>query len=170
MRQHPKVPMDRSAVMARVKSKNTKPEMIVRRAVFALGYRYRLHARDLPGTPDLVFRARRKVILVNGCFWHGHNCKLGDRRPKTRIAFWNAKIDQNIARDVRTSLALAQAGFTSLVVWECEIAEMEAVSRRISAFLGDSVRTRQFKPALCASASANQITTAPTPRRQDEMS
>jgi DNA mismatch endonuclease (patch repair protein) len=92
-------PDDRSRVMRAVKGKDTKPEMIVRRMAHALGYRYRLHRTDLPGSPDLVFAGRQKVIFVHGCFWHGHDCARGSRQPKTNAEYWRAKIARNVTRD-----------------------------------------------------------------------
>src|SRR5690348_5002752 len=95
----------RSALMGRIGGKDTLPELQVRRGLHALGYRYRLHARELPGHPDLVFPARRKVIFVHGCFWHGHDCAHGRRRPKTNVPFWDAKARDNVARDARKEAA-----------------------------------------------------------------
>jgi len=106
--------------MRAVKSENTTPEMIVRRLVHKLGYRYRLHQKDLPGRPDLVFSSRRKIVLVNGCFWHGHNCARGARRPKENSDYWQTKIERNVERDARNLEALQDAGWQVLTVWECE--------------------------------------------------
>jgi DNA mismatch endonuclease (patch repair protein) len=115
----PPSPM-RSDLMSRVRAKNTKPEIIVRRAVHALGYRFRLHRRDLPGCPDLVFPARKKVIFVNGCFWHRHpGCRMAST-PKTRAEFWNAKFNRNIQRDADAISVLEKSGWACLVIWECE--------------------------------------------------
>jgi len=110
----------RSAQMALVHSRNTKPELLVRRIVTAMGYRYRLHGRKLPGKPDLVFGPKKKVIFVNGCFWHGHKCSLG-RIPKTRVLFWTNKIFMNSARDKKNIRALARRGWKPLVLWECDL-------------------------------------------------
>lgn len=112
----------RSRQMALVKGKHTKPELIVRRLVHSLGYRFRLHRRDLPGVPDLVFPGRRKVIFVHGCFWHQHgdpSC-WRSRLPKTRQEFWGPKLTGNVARDRRDLVALEVAGWQSLVIWECQ--------------------------------------------------
>ncbi len=128
--------MTRSEVMARVRSTGSRPEMAVRRLVHASGYRYRLHGKRLPGRPDLVFGPRHKVIFVHGCFWHGHDCKLGNRRPKTRTEFWNPKIDRNIQRDAETIRVLSEAGWASLVIWECQVAGHEELRSRIAEFLG----------------------------------
>lgn len=128
-------PEERSRIMARVRSKGTGPEWIVRRLVFAAGYRYRLHARALPGTPDLVFAGRRKVILVHGCFWHLHEgCALA-RIPKTRVEFWEEKLYGNRRRDARNLAALALAGWEVLTLWECELADRAALETRVRTFL-----------------------------------
>lgn len=110
----------RSKIMAHISSKNTQPEMIVRKALHDLGYRYRLHRRDLPGSPDLVFPARRKIIFVHGCFWHGHHCRKG-KRPSTNCGFWDRKLDRNIQRDAKNIEELRQTGWQVLVIWECGI-------------------------------------------------
>jgi DNA mismatch endonuclease (patch repair protein) len=111
-------PAQRQLNMSRIRGKDTKPEMLLRRALHAKGFRFRLHRRDLPGSPDLVFRQFRSVILVNGCFWHGHNCPLF-KLPATRTEFWSAKIDGNRARDKRVLEELTAVGWRTLVVWEC---------------------------------------------------
>jgi DNA mismatch endonuclease (patch repair protein) len=110
----------RSLLMAKIRSKNTKPEMAVRRLVWNAGFRYRLCDKTLPGSPDLVFKSRRKVIFVNGCFWHGHGCRKNGV-PKTRTKFWREKIERNQRRDKRVLRLLRQEGWKCLVVWECEI-------------------------------------------------
>lgn len=107
--------------MRAVKAKDTKPEWIVRRLAHAMGYRYRLHVTNLPGKPDLVFPKRKKVILVHGCFWHGHPCHRGKRKPQTNIAYWEAKISRNQVRDGMNRKALKRLGWDVLVVWECEL-------------------------------------------------
>lgn len=122
--------------MSRVRAKNTKPEMIVRRLVHGMGYRYRLHDRRVPGSPDLVFRGRGKVIFVHGCFWHRHpdpTCKLA-RMPKSRQEFWGPKLEGNRERDARTQEALEREGWRSMVVWECECGQ-EQLGNRLRAFL-----------------------------------
>lgn len=124
----------RSQVMSRVRSKDTRPEMLVRRMVFGDGYRYRLHARDLPGHPDIVFRSRRKVILVHGCFWHRHACSLA-RIPKSRVGFWTEKLEGNRLRDDRNRGRLARKGWRILVVWECQLSNLDRVRARIRRFL-----------------------------------
>jgi DNA mismatch endonuclease (patch repair protein) len=127
----------RSAVMRAVKSRDTKPELVVRAAVCALGYsrRYRIGGAKLPGKPDLVFGTMRKAIFVHGCFWHGHDCKRGARQPKDNAAYWRAKIARNVARDVRSSAALKTNGWRTLTLWECEIKEAPLLARKLSAFL-----------------------------------
>ena len=125
----------RSALMAKVGGRDTKPEMVVRRHLFSNGHRYRLHARDLPGRPDIVFRKRRKAIFVHGCFWHRHDGCRRSTVPKTRQAFWSDKFDRNKARDARNEEALSAIGWDILVVWECETKDTDALSARLSAFV-----------------------------------
>lgn len=128
-------PKERSERMALVKSKNTKPEITVRRLVFAMGYRYRLHDARLPGTPDLVFAGRRKALFVHGCFWHRHaGCALA-RLPKSRLDFWRPKLDGNRQRDARKLRALRRKGWSVLVAWECELTNKDRLARRIKRFL-----------------------------------
>lgn len=128
-------PEKRSAVMARVKGRDTKPELKVRRLAHALGYRFRLHRRDLPGSPDLVFPGRRAVIFVHGCFWHGHDCARGARTPKQNAAYWTAKIARNRTRDQNAARALEAEGWRVMTVWECEIKDAQALSARLDRFL-----------------------------------
>ena len=126
---------ERSEIMSRVRSKNSRPEMLVRRLVFAEGYRYRLHDRKLPGCPDLVFRGRAKVIFVHGCFWHRHqNCALA-RMPKSRLDFWEPKLAANKERDSRNRKLLAKEGWKVLTIWECQLKEIERLKRTIRRFL-----------------------------------
>ncbi len=122
--------------MRAVRSRDTAPEMQVRRMLHAMGYRYRLHRADLPGKPDIVFAARRRAIFVNGCFWHGHDCRRGARIPATNAAYWRAKIARNVARDRETLARLAALGWAALVVWECDLRERDALTARLSGFLG----------------------------------
>lgn len=128
----------RRRIMQAVRGKNTGPEMTVRRLVHGMGYRYRLHRRNLPGSPDLVFGPRRKVIFVHGCFWHHHQdtgCKIA-HLPASRADYWKAKLDRNVARDRRQQQALADAGWSVLVLWECEIrGGQHVLAQRIRAFL-----------------------------------
>ena len=130
-------PKARSERMSRVKGKHTGPEMYVRRMVYALGFRYRLHGRNLPGRPDLVFRGRRKVIFVHGCFWHRHkhrSCKLA-RLPKSRLDFWLPKLDMNRVRDLKNQRKLKSKGWKYLILWECELNDQAFLEKKISAFL-----------------------------------
>jgi DNA mismatch endonuclease, patch repair protein len=112
-------PEQRSARMSAILGSNTKPEMAVRRLLHGLGYRFKLHDRRLPGTPDIVFRGRRKVVFVHGCFWHRHEgCRIS-HLPKSRQAYWEEKLARNVARDERQRLALEEEGWRVHVVWEC---------------------------------------------------
>lgn len=130
-------PQQRSERMGRVRNKDTKPEMCVRRLVYALGYRYRLHASELPGRPDLVFKSRHKVIFVHGCFWHRHEgCSLC-RMPKSRLRFWKPKLTANRRRDLVNQDKLANLGWDFMIAWECELRDMDALALRIKSFLGD---------------------------------
>lgn len=127
----------RSALMAKVRQKNTAPELVVRRALHAMGYRFRLHVKGLPGSPDLVFPSRRKVLFVHGCYWHAHDCKQGSRRPTSNVAFWSEKARANRERDERKEAALRQAGWDVETVWECEAKDRaNPWLGRIVAFLG----------------------------------
>lgn len=126
---------ERSEVMARVRSKDTKPEVQVRRLVHSLGYRFRLHCTDLPGHPDIVFRGIRKVIFVNGCFWHRHaGCALA-RLPKSRLDFWLPKLENNRKRDQRVRRALYRDGWKVMIIWECQVKNTERLEKRIRRFL-----------------------------------
>lgn len=127
----------RSAVMRAVRSADTAPERAVRAAARALGYgrRYRLNGGGLPGKPDLVFSALGKVVFVHGCFWHGHACKRGARQPKDNADYWRAKIARNRARDRASLKALRAAGWSALVVWECETRDAAQLARRVGKFL-----------------------------------
>jgi DNA mismatch endonuclease, patch repair protein len=129
-------PIQRSAVMARVRGRDTQPELRVRRLLHRMGYRYRLHSKNLPGKPDLVFSSRRKVVFVHGCFWHRHrNCVLA-RLPKSRKNFWLPKLEGNRLRDARRLRELRKLGWTPMVVWECQLRNTKALARRLTAFLG----------------------------------
>jgi DNA mismatch endonuclease (patch repair protein) len=127
----------RSAIMRAVKSRDTAPELAVRASVWALGYarRYRLNGAKLPGKPDLVFGSLRKAVFVHGCFWHGHRCKRGARQPKDNAAYWRTKIARNAARDRASLKALKDAGWSTLVIWECETRNTAAMSAKLARFL-----------------------------------
>lgn len=120
MTNDPLSPNARSALMSKIRSKNTSPEIRVRKLIFGLGYRYRLHNRKLPGIPDLVFPGRKKVIFVHGCFWHGHDCGAGKNKPKSNLGYWLPKLAANKERDERHIVELNKAGWDVLVIWECQ--------------------------------------------------
>ena len=123
--------------MSLIRSKDTRPEIAVRRLIFSLGFRYRLHAKDLPGKPDIAFRSAWKVIFIHGCFWHLHaasGCKLA-RLPKSNVDFWSAKLNDNRKRDQSNARKLRRDGWKVLQIWECELAKPEQLKRRIVSFL-----------------------------------
>ena len=124
----------RSALMSKVRGKNTTPEIVVRKLAHRLGFRFRLHRRDLPGSPDIVFPSRRAVIFVHGCFWHGHECSKG-RLPKSNQAFWSEKIERNKERDGQNARALRRLGWRVLAIWQCELKDAARVERRLVRFL-----------------------------------
>jgi DNA mismatch endonuclease (patch repair protein) len=128
-------PEQRSGVMRAVKGRDTAPEMTVRRLAHQMGYRFRLHRRDLPGTPDLVFPRLHKVVFVNGCFWHGHDCSRGARAPKANAVYWSTKIARNSLRDAANLVALKAMGWRTAVIWECELKELARVKKRLAGFL-----------------------------------
>ena len=127
----------RGEIMSRIRGAHTKPEMVVRRLVHGMGYRYRLHVRNLPGRPDLVFPGRRKVVFVHGCFWHRHSCRRGQSVPSTRTA-WLDKLESNRRRDRRVRRKLRKLGWAVLVIWECQTgsSRSDLLRRRIVNFLG----------------------------------
>lgn len=130
-------PEQRSAMMSRIRGRDTKPELVVRRLAHALGYRFRLHRRELPGAPDLVFPGRRKVVFVHGCFWHRHpGCRFA-YRPKSNIGFWEKKFESNIERDARVLRVLRESGWSPLVIWECETSDLSALAARLKSHLDD---------------------------------
>jgi DNA mismatch endonuclease (patch repair protein) len=131
--------VDRSANMRAIRSKDMRPELTVRSIAHKLGYRFRLHRKDLPGKPDLVFPSRRKVIFVHGCFWHSHGCKIS-HMPKSNAGYWGPKLERNRTRDHRNIEALTAAGWGSLVIWECETRDDADLRKRVMKFLGDTVR------------------------------
>ena len=127
---------ERRERMARVKSKDTKPELLVRQLVHGMGFRYRLHDKKLPGKPDLVFRKKQKVIFVHGCFWHQHGCNQY-RMPKSRVEFWEPKLQQNVLRDDRNRSLLKEMGWGILTIWECELKDRAKITNKINAFLSE---------------------------------
>ncbi len=122
--------------MRAVRGRDTGPERAVRRLLTGLGLRYRLQRRDLPGSPDIAFAGRRTALFVHGCFWHGHDCRRGAREPKANADYWRAKIARNRARDSEAQARLAELGWRALVVWECELRDEPALTRRLRAALG----------------------------------
>jgi DNA mismatch endonuclease (patch repair protein) len=126
----------RSVMMAAIRGKDTQPEMKVRRAAYALGYRFRIHRRDLPGTPDLVFPRLRKAIFVHGCYWHRHEGCRYAYNPKSNTQFWRAKFDKNEERDRQALSELIELGWDALVIWECETRDLDELAARIAAHLG----------------------------------
>jgi DNA mismatch endonuclease (patch repair protein) len=125
----------RSRVMRSIRKKNTTPEITVRRAVHALGYRFRLHRNDLPGSPDLVLPRHRKVIFVHGCFWHQHTACRSGKPPRQRTDYWGPKLARNVARDAKAIAALEAHGWDVLVIWECELREPAQVQARLATFI-----------------------------------
>lgn len=125
----------RSYIMSRVGSKNTKPELDVRRTLHGLGYRYGLHERKLPGSPDIVFSKKQKAIFVHGCFWHGHNCKYG-RLPTSKQEYWGPKIARNCERDIHNIKQLKEAGWDAFVIWQCQLKDRASIFSIVIEFLG----------------------------------
>ena len=132
--------VERSKRMALVRSENTQPELRVRSLLKALGYRYSMHVRTLPGCPDIVFKSRRKVIFIHGCFWHRHNCARGNRLPKTRVGFWRAKLEGNRMRDRKIAGKLKRTNWQVLNVWECQTTarRLAALEARVRRFMEES--------------------------------
>jgi DNA mismatch endonuclease, patch repair protein len=127
-------PEKRSWMMRRVKNKNTDPEMQVRKLIFAMGYRYRLHVKSLPGSPDIVFSGRKKAIFVHGCFWHMHDCKKG-APPESNKIFWKTKLDKNRERDINNLADLKKNGWKTLVIWQCQLKNLRELETIIKSFL-----------------------------------
>ena len=130
----------RSAVMRRVKGRNTTPELALRKRLTRMGFRYRLHRKDLPGSPDLAMAGRQTAVFVHGCFWHGHDCKRGARAPKANAAYWTAKIDRNRTRDEASGAALTAAGWRVVTVWECDM-KADGFADRLIADVRDQAAT-----------------------------
>lgn len=126
---------DRSRTMRAVKSRDTTPELAVRKLVHGMGYRYRLYRENLPGKPDLVFAGRKKVVFVHGCFWHQHDCARGARTPKSNQDYWIPKLDRNQRRDRQVRSQLRRLGWKSLVIWECQTKNPKKLANRIKSFL-----------------------------------
>lgn len=149
-------PEVRSRTMRAVKNRNTRPEVIVRRLLHAMGYRFRLHRKDLPGSPDIVLPRYRKVIFVHGCFWHGHPGCNRSTRPTSNTDFWDAKIDRNIARDEKAMQELISLGWQVFTIWECDLRDIESIKRNLTLFL-DSTGSN-------ANYLSNSVVEAPTQR------
>lgn len=130
-----RTPEKRSEIMSAVRTEDTGPELLVRKLLSAQGYRYRLHRKDLPGRPDIVFPGRRKAVFVHGCFWHGHRCAKG-RLPKSRLRYWKPKIAENKKRDARNIAKLKRSGWRASVVWQCELKSAGTLVRKLKTFLG----------------------------------
>ncbi len=152
----PFTPAERSAVMRKVPGKGSSAEIKVRKALTALGVRYRLHRKDLPGSPDVVMSGRRLAVFVHGCFWHGHDCRRGDRPPKANAEYWSAKIARNRARDSRVQADLRALGWRSEVIWECELKHAEALKARLKRLVESCDRldapaptAAPLEPGLC---------------------
>lgn len=138
---------ERSRIMARVKGRDTAPERRVRSMLHRMGCRFRLHRADLPGRPDVALPGRRAAVFVHGCFWHGHAGCRRSARPSSRRAYWNKKIDGNIARDARDRRALRRLGWRILVVWECELRDPGRLERRLRRFLAEGGARPPAAPA-----------------------
>lgn len=131
-------PETRSRIMRAIKSRDTGPEMLVRRLAHRMGYRYRLHRKGLPGRPDLVFPSRKKVVFVHGCFWHQHDCPHGSRLPKSNQDYWLPKLARNKERDEENVAELLAQGWEVLIIWQCETKDLESLQARIWRFLEDA--------------------------------
>jgi|GEM_PF-134723 DNA mismatch endonuclease (patch repair protein) len=142
-------PEKRSKVMAAIHGRNTAPEMHIRTMLHRIGYRYRLHYKNLPGTPDLVFPGRKCVIFVHGCFWHGHTCRRA-ALPATNVSFWSEKIGKNRQRDERTVCVLQAEGWRVLIVWQCEMKDVMDLQANLTQFLGPTDRNRREDQAKCS--------------------
>jgi DNA mismatch endonuclease, patch repair protein len=145
----------RSELMSKIRGKNTYPEIAVRKFIWKLGCRYRLHCKTLPGTPDLVFRSLKKVLFVNGCFWHGHSCRR-KHFPKTRIKFWRTKIMRNRQRDQMNLAKLSNMGWDCLTIWECEVKKLDTLNL-IESFLFDSGYSVKYNPDILRSSTSPAV-------------
>jgi len=128
-------PKKRSEIMARVKGQDTKPEKVVRSLLHKMGYRFRLHQSDLPGNPDIVLTRHGKVVFVHGCFWHGHRRCSRASRPVTNTDFWNRKLESNIKRDSKVVRRLRSAGWSVMIIWQCQIGNVGSLERRLKGFI-----------------------------------
>ena len=128
-------PERRSEIMRLITCKNTQPELIVRRILHRLGYRFRLHRKDLPGNPDIVLPKHRTVVFVHGCFWHHHNCRRGNRVPKSNTEYWTSKIRRNSQRDKHNATLLHQLGWRRIVIWECQVKDTKTLCNRLANLL-----------------------------------
>lgn len=128
-------PQERSARMRLIKSRDTVPEIVLRKLVWSLGHRYRKNRRGIAGSPDIAFVTRKRAIFLHGCFWHRHDCPAGRRSPKSRTKFWNQKFKRNVERDRAVAQTLKATGWRTLVVWECQLKDQDRVARRVRKFL-----------------------------------
>ncbi len=152
----PPIEPSRSKLMSRVRRANTKPELMVRRLLHALGFRFRLHRRGLPGTPDIVLPRHRTAIFVHGCFWHRHEGCTKTTTPKTRQAFWQAKFDANVARDRRNLDLLETLGWRPVVIWECETKDAGSLGARLSTLLASPSPAGDCRPRVANDAGGEQ--------------
>ncbi len=150
----------RSWLMSRVPSKDSAPELVVRRMLHRNGYRYRLHVAQLPGKPDIVFPRRRAVVFVHGCFWHGHGCRIG-QLPKSRPEFWVPKLTRNRERDIAATHALEALGWRVATIWQCEIKDVEALGHRLGQFLNQPTNLRSTLPTKATMLASQRGTTWP---------
>lgn len=134
--------------MSRIRKRDTRPELVVRRLAHRLGFRFRLHCRSLPGTPDLVFPRLRKIIDVRGCFWHSHSCRADKPRVASRTAYWHPKLSRNVERDRRNSRHLRRLGWDLLIVWECETQDELSLTTRLESFLANTDARTKIKHRL----------------------
>lgn len=138
-------PKIRSRIMSHIRSESTAPEVVLRRLVYGMGYRYRLHRSDLPGNPDLVFQGLKKIIFVHGCFWHQHTeCKDG-HLPKTNLQYWIPKLERNIQRDKKVVEELTEIGWDVMVIWECQLADRERLAIKLKKFLSANSRSKSLQ-------------------------
>jgi len=140
-------PEQRHRCISHIRSKDTEPEWVVRRLIHAMGFRYRLHVKNLPGKPDIVLPRHRKVIFVHGCFWHAHGCRVGGHAPATHKKFWKAKFANNVRRDQEALRRLWQAGWKTLVVWECETKDPGQLRTLLTAFLSPAAHAANYEMA-----------------------